>query len=248
MNKPGGKKLARPDPLYAQVQREISEAILSGQWERGSQIPGELEIAELYGVSIGTARRALSALVSIGFLERRPRHGTFVADRSPHHNLRFLYHYYRLHGKNDELVVSQAKVLSLQHGTATDEERAKLDFAAQNTSVIRIRRVRSVDGKPVMYEHILLPEHRFPDFPTAEELPNLMFAYFEDKYGIKISSAREKLSAEVASDDDIKYLGLTASDAVLVIDQIAFDTSHAPIEHRVLRAVTNGFRYINEVR
>ena len=70
---------ARQRSLFEEVQNLITEKIRSGVWKQGDAIPNELELADLFGVSQGTVRRALHELESHGVLLRRQGKGTFVA-------------------------------------------------------------------------------------------------------------------------------------------------------------------------
>ena len=69
----------RQHSLFEEVQKRITEKIREGVWKQGEAIPNELELADLFGVSQGTVRRALHELVSQGVLLRRQGKGTFVA-------------------------------------------------------------------------------------------------------------------------------------------------------------------------
>ena len=51
-------------PLYEGVKRQISEAILLGKWTPGTVLPGEVALAQLFGVAVGTVRRALTGAES----------------------------------------------------------------------------------------------------------------------------------------------------------------------------------------
>ena len=64
--------------MFEEVQNLITEKIRSGVWKQGDAIPNELELADLFGVSQGTVRRALHELESHGVLLRRQGKGTFV--------------------------------------------------------------------------------------------------------------------------------------------------------------------------
>lgn len=60
--------------------REIEDRILSGELEIGSQLPTERELAEQMGVSRAVVNAGVAVMAGKGFLEIRPRVGTFVAD------------------------------------------------------------------------------------------------------------------------------------------------------------------------
>lgn len=60
------------------VYSTIRGMIESGDFPKGSRLPSETELAEQYSVSRPTVARALSELVSAGYIVRRPGSGSFV--------------------------------------------------------------------------------------------------------------------------------------------------------------------------
>ena len=54
----------------AQVEQQIKDAILSGQFVQGDKLPAETELAEQFGVSRPTVREALGSLVSAGLIRK----------------------------------------------------------------------------------------------------------------------------------------------------------------------------------
>ncbi len=71
--------VARPGtPLYELVQHAIVEAIESGVFQPGEQIPSTQHLSRQLAVSLVTTHRALQELVSSGVLRRSQGRGTFV--------------------------------------------------------------------------------------------------------------------------------------------------------------------------
>lgn len=68
-----------PRLLWQQVADDLRAEIERG--ELTDRLPGELELAEQYGVSRDTIRRAIQELASEGLLVVLHGRGTFVADR-----------------------------------------------------------------------------------------------------------------------------------------------------------------------
>lgn len=68
-------------PVYVQLRTIFRNAILSGQWAPGSQVPSEMALCEQYNVSRPTLRKAMDGLVEEGLLIRNRPIGTFVAER-----------------------------------------------------------------------------------------------------------------------------------------------------------------------
>ncbi len=69
--------------LYRQVAQNIGQRIRSGKLKPGERLPSMDDLAEAYGVTKITVRRALLELKSEGLLYTRPAQGTYVADVLP---------------------------------------------------------------------------------------------------------------------------------------------------------------------
>lgn len=235
-------------PLYEMVKRQISEDVLAGRWKAGDILPGEDALALQYGVAVGTIRRALGDLTAEGMVTRRKRTGTVITGRMPQHSMRFFYQYFRLHRADGKLVTSTPSVLSLSTSRATPGE-AKAFELKMPAQIIRIRRLRRVARRPIMHECISIPDQRVPDFPKAvQDVPDLLYVHLLEHYDIRISAVREKITAQLATDEDERLLDLPHPAAILNIDALAYDQSNKLCIMTTHRAVTEYFNYINEIR
>lgn len=234
-------------PLYERVKRHMSEAILVGEWPPGMVLPNETALAQGFGIAVGTVRRAMSDLVAEGLLSRRRKTGTVVTGRAPHHSLRFFFQYFRLHRADGSLVRSNSTYLGLEALPATPEQAALLQI--RSGGIVRIHRIRQADGRPVMHDKLVLAQERLPGFPQApHELPPLLYVHLLERYGIRISAVREKITADLASGEDIALLDLSGAEPVLTIDEVAYDQAGTPTILGWHRATTRAHAYINEVR
>lgn len=66
-------------PLYKKIFDDISDDIRSGKYKNGDRIPPDKELAEQYGVSRITTKKALEMLAGIGYIKRTPGRGSFVS-------------------------------------------------------------------------------------------------------------------------------------------------------------------------
>ena len=235
-----------PLPLYEHVKRQMSEQILMGVWAPGEAMPGEVALAAQYGVAVGTIRRALADLVAEGLLMRRRKLGTVVTGRAPQHSLRFFFEYFRLHGADGALLNSATQVLSVVEDAATP---AEAEAFGDPGPVLRLHRLRLLDGRPAMHERILLPLARLPDFPrTVEAVPSLLYRHLLERYDIRVVAVRESVTAELAEAEDSVLLRLDAPAALLVIHDTGYDQAGAPVILGHHRFTTQETRYLNEVR
>ena len=76
------KQILRP---RAQVEHQIREAILRGEFRQGDKLPPETELAQQFGVSRPTVREALGSLVTAGLIRKIPgvAGGSFVKSVTP---------------------------------------------------------------------------------------------------------------------------------------------------------------------
>ena len=71
-----------PIALYFQLRENLTQKILSREWEPGARIPTEKELCEMYDVSRITVRKALDELEQLGYIVRRQGKGNYVNPNS----------------------------------------------------------------------------------------------------------------------------------------------------------------------
>ncbi|SMG58040.1 transcriptional regulator, GntR family [Paenibacillus aquistagni] len=69
-------------PLYAQIAEHLIQLINAGQYHPNDKIPTEMELAEQFGVSRITTKRALLELENRGYIYRKRGSGSFVKEPS----------------------------------------------------------------------------------------------------------------------------------------------------------------------
>lgn len=69
----------KSDTLYGRILEEFSRNIIEGNWPPGHALPKETELAEQHGVSRMTMNKVLTRLAADGYVIRRKRSGTVVA-------------------------------------------------------------------------------------------------------------------------------------------------------------------------
>ena len=216
-------------PLYEQVREILLERVQSGYWAPGQVLPNEFEIADELGVSQGTVRKALGALAAEQLLVRRQGRGTFVAE---HTSAEVLFRFFQIYDPAGRRVSPESCNRRTRRGQARRDEAKRLELAPQDR-VIRHSRVRTVDGRPLIREVIVLPEARFPDLGNGAEIPNTLYDLFQRDFGITVSRADEQLTVTSATDADAKALGIARGTALLKIDRVTFAIDDTPIEWRV---------------
>ncbi len=231
--------------LYMQVKALLLDRIGNSDWLPGSPIPSEINLAQEFGVSQGTVRKAITELVESNVLTRKQGLGTFVAS---HDSRRALFHFFHITDNAGHKVLPDSTVLHCRRKTATRKEAHKLQLAA-GTRVIRIERVRNFSARPTMVETITLPEKMFGDLASQArlELPNALYEFYQKQFGITIHSADEQLRAVAASKQDAAILKLETGSPLLEIERLALTLDKTPVELRISRCSTSKHYYHNTI-
>jgi len=229
-------------PLYKQVKDSIIQQLVAGEWRPGDKLPSEFDLAARYGVSQGTARKALDELTAQNLLIRQQGRGTFVATHNPH---RALFHFFHLIGKDGSRQLPSSRVLSCATRRATREEEEKLDLKPGN-QVIQIDRIRDLGGKPTIVERIVVSARRFGGLVKMSRrgLPNTLYELYEERYGVTIYQAEEHLRAVAATEREAELLGVAPGHPLQEIDRLAMSIDRKPVEWRVSRCLTTDHRYV----
>lgn len=230
-------------PLYARVGDRLRRKIASGEWPAGHMLPSETLIAQELGVSQGTVRKALDEMEAGRLIIRQQGRGTFVAG---HDEARILFQFFKLVPDEGTALFPESRVLSTEAGDASEAEADKLSLS-RGEPVIRIRRVRSLAGRPSIIETIVLPAAFF-DGLEKQEVPNNLYDLYARRFGVTVAGGSESLKATLLSVEDARLLDLPAGSPALLIDRMATDISGRAVEWRLSLCDTRHLHYACDLR
>jgi GntR family transcriptional regulator len=163
-----------------------------------------------------TVRQALGALAARGLLERGVGRGTFV--RAPDrvvHDLTDGLGFTEQLGRQG--LAAGAAVLSSGEYAVPEDVAAALEGAAR---ALRIQRVRSADGRPVLLEDTWLPADRFPGL-LEHDLTGSLYALMRDGYGLEPVSAVERLEPMLARAHEARALDVPQGAPLMLVERVA---------------------------
>ncbi|MBF6595090.1 MAG: GntR family transcriptional regulator [Thermaceae bacterium] len=220
-------------PLYLQLETSLREALTSGTWKAGEAMPPERSLAERFGVSRLTLRKALERLEAQGLVQRRQGSGTYVAPRleQPLSALTSFSQDMRARGlepsdrwlKKGLFIASPEEVLALK--------------LSPGEKVARLERVRSAQGEPMAVERAALPAHLLPD---PERVQDSLYSYLEAQ-ALRPLRALQRLRAVAAGRREAELLGVRAGDSLLYIERLTFVEGEVVLEFT--RSHYRGDRY-----
>jgi GntR family transcriptional regulator len=220
-----------PMALYLQVKRELIAAIQSGRYVPGKALPSESELAQHFGVSVGTIRRAVDELVGDQVLLRQQGRGTFVG---PQDRARFMYQFFKLERRDGLREFPQIRLLSFANARAVAEEAQALGIST-GARVLRIGNLLSLQGRPVVHDRICVASARFPKLTRErfEQREGTIYDLYQREFGITVVGADERTRAESADPASAALLGLPPNAPVLRVARVALTFERQPAEFRV---------------
>jgi GntR family transcriptional regulator len=208
--------------LASRVREEVRDRIRDGRFSDGVQLPPEVELATSLGVSRTTVREALLQLEQEGLLIRRHGHGTFVRSAA------------RLRGSlNANLSATEViRGHGMEPGTshaqveeaAVDAEVAAILGLAAGDPVLRLERVRTADGRPVIFTIDLIPAKLF--HATGVEADALLdpglslYRLYADRLGRSITDGQASIRLTRADALVADRLGIPAGSPILRLEQV----------------------------
>jgi GntR family transcriptional regulator len=216
-----------PVPLHHQVYLDLRAALDAGEWRPGDLLPPERQLAERYGCSLITVRRALSELAREGRLERQRGHGTTVLrpriERDFGGTLSFAQEM-QTRGLEPETRLVAARPESAGEGVAE-----ALGIEA-GSPTLYVERLRIAAGEPLLLEQVHLSAERFPGLLATDLEHGSLYDLLAERYDTRIVRARESLEPVLLHTREAKLLAQPPRTPALLVEGIASTASGEPVE------------------
>ena len=224
-------------PLYKATETEMIRRIKAGEWTVGLRLPNEFGLAEEFGVSQGTMRRALITLEGLGLLARKPGRGTIVCDpeTSKDHQENSVPAPQLRDASGAPVILDVYRARSATRG-ADDEELALFG----TTRLATLERIFHRNGQRAARDLVTIPEALLPviDEDADPDLAELL-----QDAGIGCDHIDEDITAAVTTMSASVALACDRYTALLVLTRTARDAKGNPIARQRLQLIADGIRY-----
>lgn len=216
--------MTRRSTAVARMREELLEELLDGTYPSGVKLPNEDELAERSGVSRATVREAVGGLVEAGYLTRRHGSGTYVAGTLPRrHALDASVSYISM---IREAGMTPGMVILDQSEHPASPEEAEVLRVPTGDPILTVERIRTADGRPVVYSVDRLPVRYAPD--GGRVLDASLYKVLE-KSGHGVHGASAQLVPVVAQQRLAELLEVEPGTPLLHIDQVDHDRDGHPV-------------------
>ena len=225
------------------AEQELRQAIARGTFRPGSQLPTEAELCQMLGVSRTVVREALRVLEEDGLVARRHGVGTFVRDHPILKNLNFNF------GITEMIesagLTSGTSYFAIRQETA-DQEKAEQLRVQTGTALITVERVRTADGRLVVYSLDTFTESLIQ---RAEIDPQLLrsqsiYDMLQSSLGKVIEYGIARLMPVAAPDFVAEKLELPPNSLTLYIVQTDYSPDDEPLVYSQEYHLPDAFDFI----
>jgi GntR family transcriptional regulator len=206
----------------------MADRIATRAWKPSSALPNEGDLAHEFGVSPGTARKALERLEQMRLIIRRQGRGSFVCDLT---SGELVDRFATIRGPDGANVVAKVRSVEIERVAAAADECARL-WLALGDPVYRVRRLLFAGDVPFMVEKASMPAALFPELEQQDALAG-QIALLARHFGVLLGKGNERIATEPASREVSGALGVAEGAIVVVLDRVILALDGRPIEWRI---------------
>jgi GntR family transcriptional regulator len=218
-------------PLYLQVQQTLKEMIEDVEFGPGEQIPSERELSDMLGVSRMTVRRAVENLIQMGLLERRSTSGTYVRQPQVIRHVGSGYSIGLTQLLTEEGAKAGAELLEFEHARAARKVAGYLQLRVGEL-VVKIRRLRLVNGLPFCIETSYIPAALVPGLEPSDLVGDVSFyTLLKNRYGFDMIKSEGTVNISRCLQEEAALLDLAVGDPVLFMRAVVCDANDRRVEY-----------------
>lgn len=221
-------------PLWSRVETDLRRRIDAQEFSAG--FPGELLLAEEYGVSRHTAREALRALREEGLVSATRGRAPRVADTVIAQPVGVLYSLFSAVESAGHRQTSVVRTLRV----TTEPEVARRLGLVVGAPLLHLARLRLSDDEPLALDDVWLPAARTEPLLSADFTRTALYGELAERCGIRLSGGHEAIRAVVPDLEHAELLAMAPAAAALCVDRIG-EVGGEPFEWR--RTLVRGDRF-----
>ncbi|WP_312048745.1 GntR family transcriptional regulator [Exiguobacterium profundum] len=221
-------------PKYETIADEIRKIIIEHVYPLEHALPDEIHLAQEFGVSRMTMKRALEILVMEGLIYRKRGKGTFILQSS------FQKDRINVISKETRGLTQVIGDRSLRSEVLNFEVKFPCQEVANHLMieltepVYEIRRVRYVDDEPYVIELTYMVANLITGI-TREILEKSVYAYIQEDLGYTITSSHKVIRADKPDEYDQAYLKNDITEPIIEVEQVVYLSNGKPFEYSFAR-------------
>ncbi len=239
-----------PKSIYESIYKDLKQKIEHDVFAYQELLPSENTLIQTYHCSRNTLRRAVSRLVSDGYVQTMQGKGVrniYQPVAQTAFTIGEIESFRESALRNGHQ--SLTKVLLFTE-FAIDEKQALYTGFSVGTDIYYIQRLHYLDGMPLILNHNYFLKEAVPGL-TPEIAENSIYDYLENTLHMTIVNSKRIMTVEKMTQIDEKYLKLNAEDynCMAVVSSQTYNSDGVMFEYTQSRHRPDHFRfYDNAIR
>ncbi len=239
-----------PKTIYETIYKDLKRKIEADVFAYQELLPSENTLIQTYHCSRNTLRRAVSRLVTDGYVQTMQGKGVrniYQPIAQTAFTIGEIESFWELATRNGHDPLT--KVLLFTE-FAIDEKQAFYTGFPVGTDIYYIQRLHYLDGMPLILNHNYFLKEAIPNL-TKEIAENSIYKYLEQMLHMTIVNSKRVMTVEKMTQIDEKYLKMNTDDynCMAVVSSQTYNSDGVMFEYTQSRHRPDYFRfYDNAVR
>ena len=215
---------------FEKIYTDLKTKIKTFEYDFNSFVPSEYELVKIYDCSRSTVRRALAELVKRGYVQVRQGSRVRVIYEPVERNV------FKIGG------IESFKEAAIRNGFSYDTKVVKLEKIFANAEISErtgfkigdeifdVRRIRYVNGKALIFDKNYFLTSAVKNL-TEEIAKSSIYEYLENELKMKIMTSKRKMTTELATSEDKKYLELGDYNCLAIVSGRVFNSDGIQFEY-----------------
>ena len=218
--------MAEKYSLYQQLADSLRDKIYEGKYAFGDKLPSERSLAEKFGISHLTVRKALAILEEEGMLLRVQGKGTFVRAQKYSIDMQHLDGFSSMFGQQGITITNKVLYSGVREAGF---KYSRIFGIPREEAVFELIRLRQNGEEPVALEYNILPAKRVPH---VEEYDYSLYSLWDvyRQTGIELVEENQKLEIVKVFNPQADLLNVEEGADVMLLSSTALDASGKVIE------------------
>lgn len=231
-----------PKAKYAEIYKDLKAKIETGEYEFQEMLPSENHLVLTYDCSRNTIRRAISALVTDGYVQTMQGKGVrniFQPAMRTSFTIGGIESFKESALRNHQ--TPKTEVLYFMEITADAKISARTGFPV-GSELYYVQRLHYLDGKALIINHNYFLKNVAKDL-TKEIAENSVYEYLENVLHVSIVTSKRTMTVEKMTEIDEKYLNLGDYNCLAVVSSQTYNSDGIMFEYTQSRHHPDFFRF-----
>jgi len=211
-----------------EAMEKIENYIIKNHLKPDEKLPSERSMCEMWDFNRSTLRSAIKQLILEGKIYNKNGSGTYVAREKLVRNLQDVYGFYQTAQSAGRRVDTKVLLVDFCETPKDIGRKMKLPLGHK---LIRLVRLRYLDGIPVLITTIYLDAQRFAGLEQIDLNKVSLYAVLKERYGVEVSSGMEKLSIAYCDEEEAGYLEIEEGAPVIYQSGVTMDQQGVVFEY-----------------